>query len=89
MWGYIKIDHAPVKTTDIGPSRDEDSHTDPHSVAGRTIVITGGSSGIGAEIAADLVSAGATRLSPTSPSRSMRCRTPPIIASISRKTRTC
>ncbi|WP_051660562.1 SDR family NAD(P)-dependent oxidoreductase [Mycolicibacterium aromaticivorans] len=48
-----------MKTTDIGPSRDEDSHTDPHSVAGRTIVITGGSSGIGAEIAADLVSAGA------------------------------
>ena len=50
-----------MSTANIQSRPLEVERPDPHSVAGRTIVVTGGASGIGAEIAADLVGAGATR----------------------------
>ena len=48
-----------MSTANIQSRPLEVDRPDAHSVAGRTIVVTGGASGIGAEIAADLVGAGA------------------------------
>ena len=48
-----------MSTANIHSRPLEVDRPDPHSVAGRTIVVTGGASGIGAEIATDLVGAGA------------------------------
>jgi NAD(P)-dependent dehydrogenase (short-subunit alcohol dehydrogenase family) len=48
-----------VTTTDVQTGPVSAQRQDPHSVAGRTILVTGGASGIGAESTSDLLSAGA------------------------------
>lgn len=48
-----------MSATDIHGKPEAAQSRDLHSVAGRTIVVTGGASGIGAEIAADLANVGA------------------------------
>jgi NAD(P)-dependent dehydrogenase (short-subunit alcohol dehydrogenase family) len=55
----MEIGRVMLSTNNIHSASAGSARRDPHSVAGRTIVVTGGGSGIGAQIVADLVSAGA------------------------------